>query len=191
MEELSDNDRIKSYLEGNTEDFEFLIEKYTPQIYGFLYRMIKSEPDADDITQDTFVKAWRKIGTYRVGENFRGWLFSIAHNTAIDWLRRKKKQYVFSDFDRDEENSFLESIPDTLPLADELVARSQDAAAVQKYLEELSPQYREVLVLHYTNEFTFDEIGKMLHKPLNTVKSQHRRALAQLKDLLNAPHDED
>jgi RNA polymerase sigma-70 factor (ECF subfamily) len=190
MEELSDNDRIQSYLDGHTEDFEFLIEKYTPQIYGFLLRMIKSESDADDITQDTFIKAWRKIGTYRVGENFRGWLFSIAHNSAIDWLRKKKKQFVFSDFDRDEENSFVESIPDIAPLADELVARMQDKVVVEKYLEELSPQYREVLLLHYTNEFTFDEIGKLLGKPLNTVKSQHRRALAQLKKMFRAPQNE-
>ena len=190
MEEIGDNEHIKLYLEGNTENFAFLIEKYTPQIYGFLFHMVKNKSDADDITQDTFVKAWRKIDTYRIGENFRGWLFSIAHNTAIDWLRKKKKQYVFSDLDYDEENSFLESIPDTLPLADELVARAEDTVLVQKCMEKLSPQHQEVLLLHYTNEFTFDEIGKMLGKPLNTVKSQHRRALAQLKNLLNAPYDQ-
>ena len=130
---------------------------------------------------------WRYAKSFQPEANFRTWLFTIAHRTAIDWLR-KRKRLVFSDLNsKDDEYVFEETIVDDEPLPDELFARSEDKEFVEKLLMQLSPEHREVLYLHYNEELTFAAIGEVLGKSVNTVKSQHQRALAAMKKSLNAP----
>jgi RNA polymerase sigma-70 factor (ECF subfamily) len=125
---------------------------------------------------------WRSLKKYRPGENFKTWLFTIARNTAYDHLR-KKKNFSFSDFDKEDVN-FEENLSDTEPLADEIFALAESKELLAQTMSELSPQFREVLILHYNHELTFDEIGKILDEPLNTVKSRHRRAIEALRKIL-------
>jgi RNA polymerase sigma-70 factor (ECF subfamily) len=87
----------------------------------------------------------------------------------------------------DGDNILLDTLHDTEPLPFEQLALAEDKKHTEKLLEKLSPLYREVLILRYYHEFTFEEIGRVLEKPLDTVKSQHRRALILLRKLLNAP----
>ena len=187
MEEIekTDDELIEEYLAGNQEAFSVIIKRHTPSVYGFVRKHMRTSTDAEDVTQETFIKAWKKIDTYRIGENFKTWLFSVARNTAIDMLR-KRRQTVFSDIET-EEISLSEIVPDSEPLADELFAKGQDTEFLNRCLEKLTPEARDILLLHYTNDFTFDQIGKILGKPLNTVKSIHRRALLNLRKIIEAP----
>ncbi len=180
--EKTDDELISEYQAGNANALNILIEKYTRPIYIFTYRMTGSSGEAEDITQETFVKIWRSLPKYKMTNTFRSLLFTIARNTALDHLR-KKKMAVFSDFEDAEGNNFLtETLSDPETLPETLIEKAEQTKSLNKSLLQLSPEDREILLLHYEEDMTFETIGKVLNKPLNTVKSRHRRALAKLRE---------
>jgi RNA polymerase sigma-70 factor (ECF subfamily) len=138
--------------------------------------------------QETFLKAWKSASQYRQeASKFKTWVLRIARNSAIDYLR-KRKYVVFSEFENDAgQNVLVETVPDPTELQDELFARKEDSETLLKAVEQLSPEAREILLLHYTSGLTFQEIGDMLREPPNTVKSRHHRAIQSLKKLLGSP----
>jgi RNA polymerase sigma-70 factor (ECF subfamily) len=174
---------------GNEAALDTLLNRFVGALYNFAYRLVSNKEDAEDIVQETFVKVWRSIGSYRHSYHFKQWLFTIARNTAIDHLR-KRKNLAFSDFENSEgENALIDNLSDPGPLPDEVVAAAETAHMLESLLEKLSPLYREVLILRYHHEFTFEEIAGILKKPVDTVKSQHRRGIIALRALFNdLPH---
>lgn len=182
--ERDDKKLIADYLQGDSEAFALLIQRNLKLVYRFVFRMVVDPQDAEEITQDTFVKFWRNAKKFNPEQNFRTWLLSIAHNTAIDLLR-KRKSFVFSDFDTEEGMSMEESIPDPEPLPVEILIQAEEKKLLDDALAKLSLVHRGVLILHYQEQLTFNEIGLILNKSLNTVKSHHRRALAAMRKILN------
>lgn len=193
----NDQRLIADYLNGDESAITILIDRHLKAVFNFTYRLVGNRQDAEDIAQETFLKMWRGLKKFRQNENFKTWLFTIARNTAIDSLR-KKKNIAFSVFsarggsassgENDEDyNPLVESLTDTEPLPDEIFAKAEEKNVLDNALAKLSPARREVLLLHYNEHFTFDEIGKVSGESPNTVKSRHRRALAELRKLLNAP----
>ena len=182
--EKTDDKLIAEYLDGKTTSLALLVTKHLKHVYNFAYRLSGNAEDAEDIAQETFLKAWRNLKQYQNGRSFKAWLFRIAHNTAIDLLR-KKKEYVLSGFENEEgENPLMDSLVDPEPLPDQLIVLAENKKLVDSLLDKLSPLYREVLLLRYNDHFTFEEIGETLGKSIHTVKSQHRRALIILRKLL-------
>ena len=183
--ERGDAELIADHVRGDESAFPILLERYLKQIYNFALRQCGSSEDAEDIAQETFLKAWKNLGKYRrESAQFRTWLFHIARNTTIDYLR-KKKHVAFSEFDTEEGGNFLtETLADEEPLADELFFRAQNAQMIEDSLTKLPPRSREVLLLRYREGLTFDEIGEVLSEPLNTAKSRHRRALQALRNIV-------
>lgn len=181
----SDDQLISDYLEGNEKALSLLVDRYLGDAYTFAVKLTGDTQVAEDITQESFTKAWKNMRKFVPGNSFRGWLFSIVRNTAIDFLR-KKKALPFSAFETNTEgeNVLVATLADTQPLPDELLARAEDARYLDMLLGQINPEYREVLTLRHTSNMTFDEIGKVLKRPLHTVKSQHRRGLVALKRLL-------
>lgn len=180
-----DNELIIEYIEGDTEALTEIVARNIGLVYRYAFRMTKDVQQAEDITQETFVKLWRNIHKFDTEKNFRTWLLGIAHNTAIDFLR-KRKIFVFSDFNtRDDGNEIIDTLADSTPLPPELFEQVERKELLDRALGEISPMHREVLVLYYVENLTFNEIGEILNKPLNTVKSQHRRAIAELRTILD------
>ena len=181
----TDEEIILTYKNGDEEAFKKLIKRYTTPLYNFTARLTNRN-DAPDIVQEVFIKVWKNIRHFDVKKaSFKTWIFTIAKNTTTDFLR-KKKSLLFSDMGSEEDiNSFAENIPDDKLLPDTALQKLQDSQFLDKILLKLQPNYREVLILHYQEEMTFEEIGKILDKPLNTVKSQHRRAIIELRKTLD------
>ena len=178
----ADEDLIKQYLEGDINTLKILIDRYTPIIYNFSMRFVGVD-NAPDIVQDTFIKVWKNLKKFDINKaHFKTWLFTIARNTITDYFR-KKKSIVFSDLDGVEGESFTDTIEDDAILPDEAIQKIQDSDSLNELLSRLPENYKSVLVLYYQEDMTFDEIGKVLNKPLNTIKSQHRRALEQLRKM--------
>ena len=181
----SDKQLITDYLKGDEESLELLIQSYLKPIYSFVYRYTGSTQDAEDVTQESFVKVWRNLKKFDQQKSFKTWIFAIAKNTALDHLK-KKKAIPFSYFENEEGgNMIIDTLADPAPLPDELLEKVGMAQILTSAMEKLSPKYRMVLFLRYNDHFTFREIGESLGEPLHTVKSRHRRALVQLKELLS------
>ncbi|MBM2817719.1 MAG: polymerase, sigma-24 subunit, subfamily [Parcubacteria group bacterium] len=182
----SDQQLIIDCLNGDDAAIAILIDRHIKPVFNFAKRLVGKSEDAEDIAQETFIKMWRNLKKYRQGENFKTWLFTIARNTAIDLLR-KKRNFAFSDFEDDKgENALTESLTDTEPLPDEIFAKAEEKKLLEYALDKLSLPHRETILLYYTEHLTFNEIGKILGEPLNTVKSRHRRALIELRKLLDS-----
>ncbi len=187
--EKTDEELLSLYKEGNKEHFETIIARYIGAIYNFTKRTGAKE-EADDVTQEIFLKVWKNIGKFDADKaSFKTWIFTIARNTVTDFLR-KKKNISFADLEgEDEDFSFSETISDENLLPDEMLQKLQDEELLKSCLDTLPLAYQGVLSLYYQEDMTFDEIGKVLGKPLNTVKSQHRRAVLELRKML-AAHDQ-
>jgi len=182
--EHTDEELIVATLAGDDRAFPELVSRYMQPLYNFILRLSGSAADAEDISQEAFVKVWKNLKKYRQGESVRAWIFTIARNTTIDWLR-KRRNLVFSDFENAEgENPLLATLTAVEPLQDELFAREEDRAVLEGAFVQLSVLHREVLTLHYVEGLTFDEIGKVLKAPLHTVKSRHHRALIRLREIM-------
>ncbi len=177
-----DEELIKEYIEGREEALKILIERYTPHIYNFVVRFVGTN-SAPDVVQDVFIKVWRNIKKFNAEKaSFKTWLFTIARNTTTDYLR-KKKSTVFTDLDTPE-TQFSDNLEDENILPDEAIEKLEDKELLNKLLSELPESYQTVLTLYYQEDMTFKEIGEVLGKPLNTVKSHHRRALESLKKMV-------
>jgi RNA polymerase sigma-70 factor, ECF subfamily len=181
----SDQELVLSYLNGDSESLEILIRSYLKPIYSFVYRYVGNKQEAEDITQETFVKIWRNLKKFDRSKSFKTWIFQIAKNTALDVIK-KKKAIPFSEFENEEgENILTETMKDPALLPTELLEKSDIARVLSGALEQLSSKYRMVLFLRYNDHFNFREIAESLGESINTVKSRHRRALGMLKNLLS------
>ncbi len=183
----SDQDIITEYLSGNEIAFNELIQRYMTSVYTFTYGLTHSVQDAEDITQDTFVKAWKNIKKYDKKYTFKTWVLTIARNTTYDFFR-KKKNIPFSAFDNtDGDNVLTAQLADEQPLALEISVLAEDKDILDTAIEQLPPVYKEVISLRYGQDLTFEEMSVVVKRPLNTVKSQVRRGLIALKEVLRAP----
>jgi len=179
----SDEQLIADYLKGDAKSLEVLVRRYLNPIFSFVFRYTGSIQDAEDITQEVFVKIWRNLKRFKREKSFKTWIFSIAKNTSIDFLRKSrsafggKKMVSFSD-------TLTEKFADPNPLPDKLFDHRNIVQKLTSVINKLLPKYRMVLLLRYNEHFNFREIAEVLREPLNTVKSRHRRALVLLKKLL-------
>lgn len=194
MSNLSDQQLIADYLKGDEKALEVLVSRYLKPIYSLAYRYAGNVQDAEDVSQEIFVKAWRHLKKFDRRRNFKTWIFSIAKNTCLDFLKKTRtaaggqKTIPFAELATEDGGDFLaETIPDPSPLPQEALERAGLGETVAKAMEKLSPKQSLVLSLRYHNCFTFQEIAESLGESLNTVKSRHRRAILILKRLLSAP----
>jgi RNA polymerase sigma-70 factor (ECF subfamily) len=178
---LSDKQLIVNYLKGNEEAFEVLVKRYLKPIYSFAYKNVGSPADAEDITQQVFVKVWKNIKKFDQNKNFKPWLFQIAKNTSIDFLR-KKKTIPFSRFENEKgQNVLLDNIESPrINLLDVLNNKRVLALAMQT----LSPKEQKTITLRHNYGLSFKEIATAFEESINTVKSRYRRTISSLKQTI-------
>lgn len=181
---LSDEQLIANYLKGDEKSLEILVKQYLKPIYSFVYHYVGEAGEAEDVTQEVFARLWQNIKKFNPQKSFKTWIFSIAKNAAIDFLR-KKKAVPLSDFEDEKGENFLaETLADSTPLPDELFDQQDLAQKLTVAINKLSPKYRLALLLRYNDHFTFQEMAECLGEPLDTIKSRYRRALIILRKLL-------
>ena len=167
---------------GDQVAFTTLLDYYWNEVYGFMLQRTQNETDAEDITIETFAKAFDKIATYNPDFQFNTWLISIAKNVHIDMLR-KKKSTLFIDI-TDEEDSQAHNIADSSPSAEDKLITEQNLSRLLQCIKELKPHYQEVIQLRYFQELSYQEISEELEEPLSNVKIKLLRAKKLLAEII-------
>ncbi len=167
---------------GDQVAFTFLLDKYWNEVYSFMLQRTENETDAEDITIETFSKAFDKIATYNPEFQFNTWLIAIAKNVHIDLLR-KKKSSLFIDI-TDEEDDIAYAVADTSPSAEDKLITEQNLSRLLQFIKELKPAYQEVIQMRYFQEMSYQEIADELNEPLNNVKIKLLRAKKLLLEII-------
>lgn len=171
-----DQQLVSLALEGDHTAFEYLFNRYREAIRQLLIQRAGSESDADDLLQETFIKVYLHLDRYKETYTFGQWLYTIARNTFIDYVRRRQ-----DDLSIDERFSAPAS---SAPTPEESVIRLQQRAQIDHYLEILSPRYRQLIQMRFFEEYSYEEIAEKLQLPMGTVKTQIHRARERMCELI-------
>lgn len=179
---------IKKYIDkakkGDQVAFTFLLDHYWNEVYGFMLKRTENETDSEDITIETFSKAFDKIATYNPEFQFNTWLIAIAKNVHIDMLR-KRKSTVFVEI-TDEEDQQAYNVADSSPSAEDELITEQNLSRLLQFIKELKPHYQEVIQLRYFQEMSYQEISEQLNEPLSNVKIKLLRAKKLLAEIIES-----
>ncbi len=167
---------------GKQEAFKFLLDYYWNEVYGFQLKRIRNEHDAEDITIETFAKAFDKIHTFDGNYTFSTWLITISKNIQID--RTRKKNASIYSHTTDTSNEQVQKIADHAPSPEDKLIREQNLAQLLQYIKMLKPHYQDVINLRYFQEMSYNEISENLEEPLNNVKVRLLRARKLLAELI-------
>ena len=166
---------------GHTADPETLFETYHDRIYGYIRRLVRDPAEAEDLTQETFLRAYRRRDSLRDPEAVRGWLYRIASHACLDRLRQRKPQV---SIDSEEGAARAESIVSSSPSALEATERKETSACVQGCLDYLPDSYRAVILLYEAHSLTAAEIADLLGVTVATVKIRLHRARRRLQKVM-------
>lgn len=168
---------------GDQVAFTNLLDYFWNEVYGFMLQRTENETDAEDITIETFSKAFDKIATYNPEFQFNTWLIAIAKNVHIDLLR-KKKTSIFIDI-TDEEDDIAYNVADSSPSAEDELITEQNLSRLLQFIKQLKPAYQEVIQMRYFQEMSYQEIAEDLNEPLNNVKIKLLRAKKLLAEIIS------
>ena len=174
-------DAIKKAKENDQIAFNFLLDTFWNDVYAFQLKRTQNENDAEDITIQTFSKAFDKIDTYNEDYKFKTWLITISKNIHIDLVR--KQQRTIRNTSKDNEEIYLEIIDDS-PTPEDKIITEQNLAKLLRDIKKLKPHYQEVINLRYFQELSYKEISEDLNEPINNVKVKLLRAKKLLAAIL-------
>ena len=175
---LSDQEIIAAVLRGETQGFAQLVDRYQSYVFTLAFRMTQSREDAEEIAQDTFVKAYRSLADFKGSAKFSTWLYTIAHNTGITYLRKKKVQVQSID----EERGMHAADQQASDLRSDRVEEKSRQQMVRRAIAMLSPDDAQLITLFYQGDQTLQEIGQVMGLDPNTVKVRLFRARQRLKE---------
>jgi RNA polymerase sigma-70 factor, ECF subfamily len=179
----TDEDLVLAFQAGDTSAFDLLVRRWDRKIQGAAFRVLGSDDEARDVSQEAFLKAFRNLGAFKREARFSSWLYQIALNLCRDRLRRRKGREMLS-LEVLEDSG--QSLPGPAPTALDLVEAQDVARVVAAAVRQLSDEQREAVILKEYQGLTFPEISEVLGVPVSTVKTRLYRALSQLKTLLEA-----
>ncbi|MBM7615423.1 RNA polymerase sigma factor [Alkaliphilus hydrothermalis] len=173
---MSDWEIIQLIVQGNSELFRELVGRYKKAVYSLCYRMLKNHEEAEDLSQEAFIKTYNYLGKYDPSYKFSTWILKIATNTTIDYLRKKKVE--------------------TLPLEEEIATKQEGASAeavyfhhhnkdlIQEAINQLPADYRTLIVLYHQYGLSYKEIADSVNLPMTKVKNRLHRGRSLLKEKL-------
>jgi RNA polymerase sigma-70 factor, ECF subfamily len=183
VKKMSDSDLIRLLKCKNPHVHDELIKRYDKKLFVYIFRFVRNKEEAEDILQDVFLKVFKYCDNFDTKKKFSSWIYRIAHNEAVNYIKRKniKKFISLDDFvserDRIEAKSEARS-----PL--EVWLRKELRGETEVHLQKIPSKYREVLEMRYFQEKSYEEIGKILKKPVNTVGTLINRAKKKLLEVV-------
>lgn len=176
------NQAIKKAKENNQMAFNFLLDTFWNNVYGFLLKRTENENDAEDITIQTFSRAFDKIHSYNEEYEFKTWLITISKNLHVDLIRKKKISFSREESDGDNEHFY--DVIDESPTREDQIITEQNLAQLLQDIKKLKPHYQEVINLRYFQELSYLEISEKLNEPMSNVKVKLLRAKKLLAEII-------
>jgi RNA polymerase sigma-70 factor, ECF subfamily len=179
-----DNSLIRLVKSGHPEIYDEIVKRYEKKLFSYIYRLVGNREEAEDILQNVFVKAYRNIKTFDVERKFSSWIYRIAHNEAINFLKKKSKKRFVSWEDIVASKDKMETKSEERSPID-IWIRKESAIEVNWAMEKLPEKYRKVLKLRYFSEKSYEEIGRIIGSPVNTVGTLINRAKKKLASVIS------
>ncbi|GAA0370168.1 RNA polymerase sigma factor [Bacillus horti] len=172
-----DRQCVARVLQGDKEAYGYIIEKYMNRIYAILFRMLYNKQDAQDLTQECFIRAYQCLDKYNETGSFASWLYRISVNLCLDELRKRKHITLLNVDDY--------ILKDTLTPEDQVI-RTEEILHINQGIDRLPNKYKIILVLRYSSELSYEEISEVLHIPVSTTRIRLHRAKKKLRAILES-----
>ena len=186
---LTDQEIVALAVVGREAAYRELIRRYERPVFSLILRMVRDRQLAEDLSQETFIKALNAIATYRPEFKFSSWIFKIANNAAIDQLRRRSVQTLSLDgapnaTTPDEIEATVLQVGDRSESALAAIEARELGSSIERAIGQLRPEYRSCILLRHVEGLAYEEIAQLLDLPLGTVKTYIHRARHELRDAL-------
>lgn len=177
--------------DGEEQAFASLMDRYKRPVYHMVLKMVRNVDDAEDLTIEAFAKAFKNLHRFKKDYTFSTWLFRIATNNAIDFIRKKRLETMSlnTSFTDDNGEAVHIDVEDKNPNPQEVTINSQKIELIQMFVTKLPAKYQKLVRLRYFKEFSYEEIAEELGAPLGTVKAQLHRARELMYDLVKNKKD--
>ena len=179
---ITDFDLVTRAIRGQESGFEELVKRYQRPITAYVFRMLGDYDLSLDVTQDVFIKVYNSLDKYRPEYKFSTWIYRIAHNAAIDHMRRNSMQ-TSSIETENADGAYELQLESSLPSPEKDRERSEWRAEIDAVVKCLPPSYRDLIVLRHSQELSYDEIAEVTGLPLGTVKNRLFRAREMMREL--------
>jgi RNA polymerase sigma factor (sigma-70 family) len=177
--------KIEEALAGNQKAYEYLVDKHRAAIFHIINRIVRNDEAAHDLVQETFMKAFASLSSYRSEYRFSTWLYKIAANASIDFLRKRRIQALSLDRPMETDDGEVEiEVADYSFHPEHDLERKERRFSIEEAIETLPPKYREVIIYRHKDDKSYEEIADLLDIPVGTVKARIFRARELLKKKL-------
>lgn len=180
---LSDVELIASAIKGRESGFEELVRRYQRPIVAYVYRMLNDYEASLDVTQEVFIKVYNSLDKYSSEYKFSTWLYRIAHNAAIDWMRRNSANLQSLETEN-EEGAYQIQLESQAPSPEQLRERNEWRNEIDSVIKCLPTVYKELIILRHSKDMSYDEIAEVMNLPLGTVKNRLFRAREMMREML-------
>ncbi|MFP3903721.1 MAG: sigma-70 family RNA polymerase sigma factor [Armatimonadota bacterium] len=192
LDDVAIEELVRRARQGDRDAFEKLVDEYKDKIYNYVARMLNDRDRAEDVAQETFIRAYTSLPNFRGASSFQTWLYRIASNLAIDTMRRRS--YREGEFSLDEtlqtrEGEVQRQVEDEGPGPEKTIQNEELRAQIEDAIVELSPKLRTVIVLYELQGLSYKEIAEVVGAPLGTIKSRLFNAREQLREILEKKLD--
>lgn len=184
----SDQELVKRTMQGDGQAFDELVVNYQNKVYALAYRYMGNEDDAYDVAQETFIKAYRSLRSFKGESSFGTWIYRITTNVCLDEIRRRKRRVVPLSLDEPlatlDGDEVEREIPDSSLSADRVYEQKEFNQYIQKLLDDMKPEHKTAIILRDVMELSYEEIAAVLNCSIGTVKSRINRARGILQKKL-------
>ncbi len=182
IKSLTDGELIQTAIRGREDGFEELVRRYQRPITGYIYRMLNNYDASLDVTQEVFIKVYNSLERYSSEYKFSTWLYRIAHNAAIDYMRRNSVNQQSIEAEN-ADGSYQLQIESSQPNPEQQRERSEWRREIETVVKCLPQVYRELILLRHSQDLSYDEIAEITNLPLGTVKNRLFRAREMMREI--------
>lgn len=182
IQKLTDIELIATAISGREDGFEELVRRYQRQITSYVYRMLSDYDASLDVTQEVFIKVYNSLNKYSSDYKFSTWLYRIAHNAAIDYMRRNSANLQSLETET-EDGAYQLQLESSLPTPEQLQERNEWKSEIEAVVKCLPAVYRELILLRHAQDLSYDEIAEITELPLGTVKNRLFRAREMMREM--------